>query len=105
MSNFIQQCIDGDALLEDIDDFIDAWHDGDSTLKLNEFLGMTLFEYNVWLNQPDILPIIVKAKRDKKDSSELMNEEVYRLAARSEDVVQSEKLKKWLIKEGYWKGE
>lgn len=103
MSNFIQQCIDGDALLEDIDDFIDAWHDGESGLGLAEYLGMTSSEYNAWIIQPDILPIIIKARRDKKDSATLINEEVYSMAARSGDVRQSERLKAWLIKEGLWK--
>ena len=105
MSSFIQLCINGDALLEDIDDFVDSWHDGDSELSLAEFLGMSNSEYNIWLREPDILPIIIKAKRDHKDSASLMNEEVYHMAARSGDVVQSEKLKSWLIREGLWKGE
>jgi len=105
MSNFIQHCINGDALLEDVDDFVDAWHESDSELGLAEYLGMTKEEYHIWLNEPDILAIIVKARRDNKDSASLMNEEVYSMAARSGDVVQSEKLKTWLIKEGLWQGE
>ena len=41
MSNFIIDCINGDALMYEVDDYIDKWHDGDSDLPLHDFLCMT----------------------------------------------------------------
>ena len=32
MSSFIEMCLSGDALPDDIDDFVDKWHESDSDL-------------------------------------------------------------------------
>jgi hypothetical protein len=37
----------GECLPEDIDDFIDEWHDGDFEEELHEFLGMSWKEYSL----------------------------------------------------------
>jgi len=37
----------GECILEDIDDFIDEWHDGDFEEELHEFLGMSWKEYSL----------------------------------------------------------
>jgi hypothetical protein len=50
MSNsFIEKCINGDASLDEIDNYIDEWHDSDSdiNLELHEFLGMSWEEYSL----------------------------------------------------------
>ena len=41
MSSFIQQCLNGNVLLEDIDDFIHQWHNTDSGVGIYDYLGMT----------------------------------------------------------------
>ena len=38
MSNFINECLTGDAFLDDIDDYIDNWHQDDGGLSLYDFL-------------------------------------------------------------------
>ncbi len=58
-TTFIGKCLSGDALYEDIDDYIDLWHNSDSEEKLHEFLGMTHDEYIEWVKHPDILPSII----------------------------------------------
>lgn len=40
MSNFIQNCLAGKSLLEDIDDYVDQWHESDSEIPLHVYLGM-----------------------------------------------------------------
>jgi len=30
MSNFIRKCLEGNALLDDIDDYVDTWHESDT---------------------------------------------------------------------------
>ncbi len=67
MSNFIEDCISGDALLSEIDDYIDKWHDGNSKLPLHDFLGMTLKEYTAFVADEEILPLIVTAHREGRD--------------------------------------
>ena len=48
---FVEALRNGDANYGDIDDYINAWHEGDSTLALHEFLGMTWREYRVWAEE------------------------------------------------------
>lgn len=51
--NFIDLCLQGEIVdLNQIDDFIDAWHDGDSEQTLHEFLGLTLYV----MHGPDVSP-------------------------------------------------
>ena len=49
--SFVEALRNGDADYEDIDDYINAWHEGDSTLPLHEFLGMTWSEYCIWAKE------------------------------------------------------
>lgn len=35
--------------LDDIDDYIDSWHDGDSKLTLHEYLGLTWEQYKKYV--------------------------------------------------------
>ena len=49
--DFITRCITGDADPADIEDEIEEWHTKDAQGKLlHEFLGMTVEEYNLCLN-------------------------------------------------------
>ena len=48
MSNFIEKCLNGEALLDDIDDFVDEWHESKGNIPLYEFLGMKKSEYSLW---------------------------------------------------------
>ena len=50
-ATFVEALRSGDADYDDIDDYIDAWHEGDSPLPLHEFLGMTWHEFRVWAEE------------------------------------------------------
>lgn len=71
--SFIDLCLSGECLLEDIHDFIDEWHDGDYPNELHEFLGMSWDEYSRWVSNSYILPYIVKARRDGVDFKTVLN--------------------------------
>ena len=102
MSNFIQDCISGDALLSEIDDYIDNWHEGDSDLPLHEFLGMSLDEYSAFVAESDVLPLVITAHRENLDFKEFAAEELSAMAARSDDRSKAELLKTWLKQRGLW---
>ena len=76
MSNFIEKCVQGCVLLDDIDDFIDEWHEGENDEPLHKFLGMTESEYALWVADPEILPFIITAHRQNRDILELIGEPV-----------------------------
>jgi len=62
MTNFIDACIAGTALFEDIDDFVDKWHGSKEDGELHEFLGMSVDEYNLWMVDASALQTIVDAR-------------------------------------------
>lgn len=53
---FIEMVKSGKCSIDEIDDYIDKWHDEyQGNLKLHEYLGMTDEEYNQWLINPNSL--------------------------------------------------
>jgi len=55
----------GEALLDDIDDYVHLWHEGagDPDASLADFLGFTDEEYKLWAEKPNSLPFILKAQK------------------------------------------
>jgi hypothetical protein len=62
-TTYVDDCLGGRATLEDINDYIDAWHDGDDPRELHDFLGMTWDEYRLWVERPASLRHILFARR------------------------------------------
>ncbi|CAN5492614.1 hypothetical protein BH09BAC4_BH09BAC4_15480 [soil metagenome] len=83
MYNFIQKCLTGDALLDEIDDYVDKWHDGDSDVSLYVYLGMSLEEYAAWIESPDNLAYIVAAHKYNINYKDAIGQAAT-MAARSE---------------------
>ncbi len=97
--SFIEKCINGDASLDEIDDYIDAWHDSDSDteLELHEYLGMTWKEYSLWAVKPKRLARIINARRKGIQLNEKnFMQTSQRLAARSNNQKESLEAIKWL---------
>ncbi len=61
--NFVDLCLGGEALAEEIDDFVDAWHEGGTGKPIYTSLGMTREEYGLWVEQPDSLDVILEARK------------------------------------------
>jgi hypothetical protein len=61
MKTFLDLVLAGDARQDDIDDFVDQWHDGDASCSLAEFLGMSDDEYALWVEKPATLSLILQA--------------------------------------------
>lgn len=81
---FFDLFIEGQATRDDMDDFIDAWHDsGDEEQRpLHEFLGMTEEEYAVWMMDTRILPVLALARRSSGPTIEsLIADRVRRMRA------------------------
>ena len=94
----------GQALADEIDDFVDRWHRGSDPqareLPLHEYLGLTLDEYELWVQDPDILPQVLVARRESRPLEEVMNDYLDELpvAARATDAATVRALKAWLAK-------
>ncbi len=63
MATFIERCLLGDSSPEDIDTYIDQWHEGNSDEPLGTFLGLTPDEYRAWVERPDVLASFITAHR------------------------------------------
>ena len=63
MKTFKEQFVAGEVFLNDIDQWIENWHNGATDwyddVELHEFLGMTLQEYGTWLKNPEQLEAIL----------------------------------------------
>ena len=63
--SFVDLCLGGDVLEEEIDAFVEKWHeDENTTQELYEYLGMSWEEYSVWVAKPSILPFILSARKN-----------------------------------------
>ena len=100
--NFINDCIKGYSLLDEIDDYIDEWHDSDTDLSLHDFLGMTKREYSLYIQDEDYLALIVTAHKENEPIEEIIQNQIS-MAARSDSLAKAKRLEKWLKNEGLWK--
>lgn len=48
LKNFMVDCLNGNAKVADLDKYIEYWHTHKTGKTLQEFLGMTDFEYERW---------------------------------------------------------
>lgn len=101
MSNFISECIKGVTLMSEINDYIESWHESDSSLSLHEFLGMSKKEYALFVEDETYLGSIIAAHKNKVDIVPMMREE-FNLAARSDNPKKAAQLQKWLDREKLW---
>lgn len=61
---FIGACVNGKASLDEIDDYVEAWHRQPADMELHAFLGMSTEEYGLWVADPDALTRIVCSRRN-----------------------------------------
>lgn len=101
MSNFIIDCINGDTLMLEINDYIDRWHDGNTELALHDFLGMTKKEYALFVEDENYLGSIISAHKFNKSVVNIVKDQIA-MAARSDDAIKAKRLQKWLENEGLW---
>lgn len=98
---FVDLCLKGEAFADEIDDFVDLWHESDTERPLFEFLGLTRDEYALWVERPDSLKFVLYArKHDRPLAGVHSSSEAYTLAARSISPEDVEELIGWLRQTG-----
>lgn len=100
---FMDLYSDGYVMADEIDDFIDHWHEeapvaAGRPMPLHEFLGMNRDEYEAWVHDASVLPHIMRARIRKTPLDVVMREHIddMRLAARANNETAIEALGKWL---------
>lgn len=86
---FVQDCLAGLATSDDIDGYVERWHEGGSILSLIDFLGLTDREYAMWIFSHSSLQDTLEDHR--------------KIAARdthiSADIQAAESTRKWRLSE------
>lgn len=98
---YMDELLDGEAFLEEIDDYIDEWHDSDTDQEIYEYLGMTEEEYGLWVEDDSVLKSIVFARKNNKpikDVLELNNS--VNMVARSATLDQGKEILDWMKETG-----
>jgi len=100
--SFIEKCLRGEAMIDEIDDYVEKWHSSAEDGDIHTFLGMTGKEYGLWIRDPYTLPYIVASRHESIPLHQIVNDnyEQARLAARSTDSLKVRRLKSWLQQQG-----
>ncbi|MDE5589224.1 MAG: hypothetical protein K2J60_08815 [Acetatifactor sp.] len=62
--NFIIDFLEEGLMLEDIDNYVEYWHNNEVEQSLKDFLGLNDYEYEVWLQAGnDVIRDILYCKR------------------------------------------
>jgi hypothetical protein len=59
---------------DEIDLFVERWHDGQDQRNLRDYLGLTEPEYALWVNDPGVLPYILISRREARPFAEVIGE-------------------------------
>lgn len=95
--SFLDRCLAGEVLPEDIDDFVDRWHDEQPNATLAQFLGMKISEYKRWAIDASVLPYILNARRTERSLREVLEAQAdFKIAARSGSSADASKISRWL---------
>ncbi len=70
---FIDLCTKGFLLTDDIDDYVDMWHESDNKKELYDFLGMTRQEYRLCVEDPDMIDHIIAARVQNCSLDDVLN--------------------------------
>lgn len=104
---FVDLALSGAVTLDDIDDFVDTWHQGGTGQELHDFLGLTWEEYALWVEQPAALRFILFARRHEEPLQDVLKQfagpEELRgepVAARAADREEAQAVRSWLIQTG-----
>jgi hypothetical protein len=101
---FVDACLRGEAILADIDDWVDRWHETEFAGEeptLDEYLGFSADEGKLWVEKPGSLGAIVAARKLRTPVTKvLLSQASYDLAARSVSPEDANDVLKWLIDRG-----
>lgn len=100
--SFIELCLKGDVLEEEIDQFVENWHEGRDgvDVELHDYLGMGWREYQLWSTTPSVLPFILTARRNRTSLEHEMEQDRYAMAARARSAGEAARIEAWLREQG-----
>lgn len=89
---FVDLCLNGEALLSDIDEFVESWHSSETGASLHEYLGLSWDEYALWVEKPQVLRFIMYSRKNDvclaKATSQMEQPSVAARAANHEELAE-----------------
>lgn len=100
--SFVELCLEGSVLEEEIDRFVEDWHEGrvGADMELHEYLGMTWEEYQLWATTPSVLPFVLTARKHGTSLRQELEQDRVKMAARASSVTEASKVEAWLRNAG-----
>jgi hypothetical protein len=100
---FVDACLNGEADLADIDDWVDRWHDTkfeEPVPSLDDYLGFTPDEGRLWVEKPASLAAIIVAHKSHIPVEKVLLNQVYGDLAADSSVSPEDTndVLKWLVK-------
>ncbi|MDQ0678774.1 hypothetical protein QFZ30_002156 [Arthrobacter pascens] len=94
---FVSACLSGTALLDDVDEWVETWHESPNDVSLDDYLGFSAEEGALWAERPESLRFIVAAHRyGKPVETILQSRDDFALAARASDSAEAMAVLAWL---------
>ncbi len=97
---FYEKYVIGEALAEDINDYVELWHESDVDCEIYEFLGFTKDEYFLWVDNESNLNYILEAKYKNTTVKDLIEEYEKGDMIAARNVEDLDAFKSWLKKTG-----
>jgi hypothetical protein len=99
---YLEQVLEGRALWTDIDEFVEAWHEGGGFgQELHEYLGLPWAEYALWVERPNTLRAIIASHELDEPLDELLDRsDAYAVAARGLAPEDARAVREWLQRTG-----
>lgn len=93
-TNFIELCLAGKAYAQEIDDYVQQWHESEESKSLQEYLGFTDSEYAEWLKDDACLTRILFER--KTGHALPSGEKSFALAARASGFANQSEVLQWI---------
>ena len=95
---FVERALAGQISALSIDDEIDRWHESAGGKSLAAWLGMSDEEYQLFVEQPDALGLILSARRQGRGIRELLcdSDNGVALAASGIPAAEVRRIRAWL---------
>src|SRR5215475_15637479 len=103
---FVGACLARQAFAEDVDDWVQAWHDSGGAptgnpVSLDSFLGFTCEEGDLWAERPEALRFVLAAHRYECSVGDLLaSQDDYALTARAASPHSAAGVLAWLRETG-----
>ncbi|WP_459481929.1 hypothetical protein [Clostridium saccharoperbutylacetonicum] len=98
---FIDKCLEGEALVEQIQIYKDLWKSSNLECELFEFLGLTEEEDNFLTENSSLIEFVLEARELNQSIEEyMMNIGENELVARAPSIQEANNIKNWLIERG-----